>query len=159
VFSLFVFRETYEWFDISFDYFGRTTTPQQTQIAQDIFKRLHANGYLKEGQMEQLWCPKCQRYLADRYVTGTCPACKAPDARGDQCDACQKILDSVDLIDPHCKLCNSSPVKQSSTHLFLDLPKLTQELTVDSLSSLTCYQYILSSPHSATHQTLSTHFS
>jgi methionyl-tRNA synthetase len=78
--------------------------------------------------MQQFWCPKCERYLADRYVTGTCPECKAPDARGDQCDSCQKLLNSIDLLDPKCKLCQTTPVKQWSTHLFLDLPQLAQEL-------------------------------
>ncbi|KAK9764057.1 methionine--tRNA ligase mes1, partial [Basidiobolus ranarum] len=114
----------YEWFGVSFDYFGRTTTNQQTEIAQDIFLKLQDNGYLIEDTMTQLYCERCERFLADRYVEGTCPRCKYADARGDQCDQCQHLLNAIELISPRCKLDGNTPITRDSTHMFIDLPKL-----------------------------------
>ncbi|KAL1918382.1 uncharacterized protein VTP21DRAFT_3042 [Calcarisporiella thermophila] len=119
-----IHRECYEWFMISFDHFGRTTTPQQTEIAQDMFLKLHKNGYTLEESVVQLFCEKCQRFLADRYVEGTCPKCGYEDARGDQCDKCGNLLNSIELINPRCKLDGNTPITRESTHLFLDLAKL-----------------------------------
>lgn len=78
-------KEIYDWFNISFDYFGRTTTHHQTEISQEIFLKLKSNGLLNKNTVMQLWCDNCQRFLADRYVEGTCPhtSCCFPDARGD----------------------------------------------------------------------------
>ncbi|KAJ8400774.1 hypothetical protein AAFF_G00391280 [Aldrovandia affinis] len=118
----------YEWFQIDFDFFGRTTTSHQTDIAQDIFWRLHERGYLLEDTVEQLRCESCQRFLADRFVEGVCPHCRYPEARGDQCDKCGRLINAVELQDPQCKVCKETPVVQSSKHLFLDLPKLETQL-------------------------------
>ena len=63
-----IHAEIYKWFDIGFDHFGRTSTEWQTKISQDIFLKLHKNGYMEEGSLDQLFCENCQRYLADRYV-------------------------------------------------------------------------------------------
>ncbi|PWN45969.1 hypothetical protein IE81DRAFT_336127 [Ceraceosorus guamensis] len=117
-------RQVYNWFGIGFDHFGRTTTPKQTTIAQDIFLKLHKNGYLEKRSMTQLYCEKDQRFLADRYVEGTCPKCGYDDARGDQCDGCGQLLDAVELIKPHCKLCSSAPIQKESSHLFLKIDDL-----------------------------------
>ncbi|CAG8442790.1 6545_t:CDS:2 [Ambispora leptoticha] len=116
--------EVYEWFGIGFDYFGRTTTNQQTRIAQDIFLRLNENGYLVEDTMIQLYCEQHERFLADRFVEGTCPKCGYPDARGDQCDSCGQLLNAIELVNPRCKLDGSSPITKESKHMFLDLSKL-----------------------------------
>lgn len=116
--------EIYDWFNISFDYFGRTTTSQQTEIAQDIFNKLHAQNLLLTETVEQLYCETCKRFLADRFVEGTCNFCLYEDARGDQCDKCGKLINAPDLINPQCKLCKTTPHMRSSKHLFLDLPKL-----------------------------------
>ncbi|XP_069826472.1 methionine--tRNA ligase, cytoplasmic [Dendropsophus ebraccatus] len=118
----------YKWFDISFDYFGRTTTAQQTTIAQDIFNRLLQRDFLLKDTVEQLRCETCQRFLADRFVEGTCPFCNYDEARGDQCDKCGKLINAVELKKPQCKVCKQSPVVKSSRHLFLDLPKLEERL-------------------------------
>ncbi|XP_030324066.1 methionine--tRNA ligase, cytoplasmic [Calypte anna] len=123
-----IHADIYRWFDISFDYFGRTTTPHQTRIAQDIFKRLLARGFLLEDTVEQLCCESCQRFLADRFVEGTCPFCSYREARGDQCDKCGKLINAVELKSPQCKLCRSVPVVKATRHLFLDLPKLEEQL-------------------------------
>ncbi|XP_004365688.2 methionyl-tRNA synthetase [Capsaspora owczarzaki ATCC 30864] len=121
-------REIYEYFQISFDHFGRTTTPQQTEISQDIFLRALKNDTLLEESVEQLLCETCNRYLADRFVEGICPSCKYDDARGDQCDKCGKLLNAVELVEPRCKLCRSRPVVRPSRHMFLNLPMLDGQI-------------------------------
>eukprot|EP00727_Mastigamoeba_balamuthi_P006493 m51a1_g2464 putative methionyl-trna synthetase (758) ;mRNA; f:27189-29922 len=123
-----IHHKIYEWFDISCDKFGRTSTEEQTQIAQDIFLRLDANGFITQASLDQHYCPKCDKYLADRFVEGRCPMCDAPGARGDQCDKCQKVYNAIELKDPACKTCGSTPVVRASNHLFLDLPKLAPQL-------------------------------
>uniref|UniRef100_A0A8C6PH11 Methionine--tRNA ligase, cytoplasmic n=1 Tax=Nothobranchius furzeri TaxID=105023 RepID=A0A8C6PH11_NOTFU len=123
-----VHSSIYKWFQIDFDFFGRTTTEKQTEIAQDIFWRLHKNGFLVEDTVEQLRCENCQRFLADRFVEGTCPHCSYPEARGDQCDKCGRLINAVELREPQCKVCRQTPIIRSSKHLFLDLPKLERQL-------------------------------
>ncbi|CAM9938517.1 unnamed protein product [Bubo scandiacus] len=123
-----IHTDIYRWFNISFDYFGRTTTPYQTTIAQDIFQRLLARGFLLQDTVEQLRCEDCQRFLADRFVEGTCPFCSYEEARGDQCDKCGKLINAVELKNPQCKLCRGVPVVKPTKHLFLDLPKLEEQL-------------------------------
>jgi len=125
-----IHRDIYKWFDIKFDKFGRTTTPQQTTIAQDIYQHIEDNKYVLIDDVNQLYCPGCARYLADRFVEGTCPKpdCGYSDARGDQCDKCGSLLNAEELIEPKCKLCKQCPENKTSQHLFLDLPKLSDEL-------------------------------
>jgi len=126
--------EIYEWFNISFDKFGRTTTQEQTKIAQEIFWSLHRAGNTCEDSVDQLFCSACDRFLADRFVEGECPlpGCHYEDARGDQCDKCGKLINAVELIKPRCKLCSKNSGVQlevrSSKHLFIDLPKLEEGL-------------------------------
>lgn len=67
------------------------------RIAQDIFWRLHKHDFLVEDTVEQLRCENCQRFLADRFVEGTCPYCSYPEARGDQCDKCGRLINAVEL--------------------------------------------------------------
>jgi len=107
-------KAIYDWFDIDFDTFGRTSAPFHKLIAQDIFLALHRNGHLTENQVEQTYCKVCETFLADRYVTGKCPSCGSLNARGDQCEDCSSLLDAKDLIDPACSVCRSSPVIRPS---------------------------------------------
>ncbi|KAK9450152.1 tRNA synthetases class I (M)-domain-containing protein [Limtongia smithiae] len=123
-------KEVYDWFNIKFDMFGRTTTPLQTEIAQEIFLDLEKNGFLEEQTMTQLFCERHSGFLADRFVEGTCPRCGYEDARGDQCDKCGNLLDPFELINPRCKIDGSSPVPRESRHIFLSLDKLQPELEV-----------------------------
>ena len=82
-----IHKQIYDWFDCDFDKFGRTTTEWQTKITQDIFNRLHKdNKFTYEEVVEQLYDTKASTFLADRFVSGTCPLCGYHDARGDQCD-------------------------------------------------------------------------
>ncbi len=119
-----IHEEIYKWFNINFDYFGRTSTPHQTEIVQQIFKEVDARGYIKEATIEQLYCPKDERFLADRFVEGTCPHCGYEHARGDQCDNCQTLLEPTELILPKCSVCGTTPIVKSTRHLYIDLPKV-----------------------------------
>lgn len=123
-----IHRGIYEWFDISFDKFGRTPSRAQTAIGHEMFAELHANGRLVEQTMEQLFSEPLQKFLADRYVVGTCPKCRYEDARGDQCDACGSLLNPTELINPKCKLSGTTPVVKQTKHIFLDLPALSADL-------------------------------
>lgn len=118
-----IHEDIYKWFNIGFDYFGRTSTPKQTEIVQSIFKAVDEAGYISEQETEQLFCPKCNRFLADRFVEGTCPHCGSTDARGDQCDACQTLLEPTELVNPRCGVCGTTPEIRKTKHLYLDLPK------------------------------------
>jgi methionyl-tRNA synthetase len=117
-------KEVYDWFNINFDIFGRTPTPQHTQISQQIFTELYKNGYLVEQSTTQPYCEKHESFLADRFVEGTCPLCGYEDARGDQCDKCGHLLDPLELIKPRCKLDGATPVPRETKHVFLLLDKL-----------------------------------
>ncbi|CAL9768713.1 unnamed protein product [Musa acuminata subsp. burmannicoides] len=125
-----IHRDVYEWFDISFDKFGRTSAPQQTEVCQAIFHKLLDNKWLSENTMQQLYCDTCQRFLADRLVEGTCPTldCNYDSARGDQCEKCGKLLNPTELKDPKCKVCRSAPRIRDTDHLFLELPLLREKL-------------------------------
>ncbi|MEM3362154.1 MAG: methionine--tRNA ligase [Candidatus Anstonellaceae archaeon] len=121
-------KEIYEWFDISFDIFGRTTTPKHTQIVQEIFLDLYKNGYIFEKEINQPFDQKLGIFLADRYISGKCPFCGYTQARADQCDNCGKLLEFSLLIDPISKLSGTTPTIKNSKHLFLDLPKLEPQV-------------------------------
>lgn len=121
-------KAIYDWFEIGFDYFGRTTTEQQTVIAQDIFMKLYKNGYLEERTTLQPYCEHHHSFLADRFVEGTCPKCQYDDARGDQCDKCGSLLDALELINPRCKVDGTTPVPKDTTHIFMRLDKVQEDV-------------------------------
>ena len=118
-----IHKDIYKWFEINFDHFGRTSDPKQTEIVQQIFLEVDKAGYINEAEIEQLYCEHDKRFLADRFVEGTCPSCGSPSARGDQCDHCGKLLDPTELIDPKCGICGNTPILKKTKHLYLDLPK------------------------------------
>lgn len=118
----------YDWFGCSFDIFGRTANQIHHYRTQQIFKRLDANGYIRRDTLQQTFCRRCDKFLADRFVEGQCPHCGYAQARGDQCDSCGKLLEAIELWQPKCKTCGSTPEIRESTHLFLDLPKLGPKL-------------------------------
>lgn len=124
-----IHRDIYEWFGIAFDHFGRTSTPQQTEIVQDLFNDLDRNGFISEHVNEQLFCPQCERFLADRYVRGVCPSCGYEKARGDQCERCGKLLDPTDLREPKCSTCGGTPHVRQTRHLYIDLPAIMRSYT------------------------------
>jgi methionyl-tRNA synthetase len=123
-----IHAEVYDWFQVSFDHFGRTSTEKHTEITQQIFTRLDENGYISAKTIEQAYCETCGRFLADRFVRGRCPRCDYPEARGDQCESCGKLLDPMELVEPRCGVCGTAPVVRESDHLYINLPKLLPDL-------------------------------
>ncbi|MDR1893863.1 MAG: methionine--tRNA ligase [Spirochaetales bacterium] len=123
-----VHRNIYRWFNINFDKFGRTSIPEHTEITQRIFNRLDQGGYIAQKTERQLFCPRCSRFLADRYVRGTCPSCGYEGARGDQCESCGKLLNPAELMAPRCGVCSGAPVFKETTHLYINLPAILPKL-------------------------------
>ncbi len=132
-----IHQSVYAWFGISTDIFGRTSTPLHAKITHEIFNSLHKNNFFIEQEAEQPYDEKLQRFLADRFVIGTCPHCGSPDARADQCDRCGKLLTFAELISPRSKLSGTPPVLRASTHLYLDLSKSQDKLAswIDSVEA------------------------
>lgn len=124
-----VHKKVYEWFQCSFDVFGRTSSSSQATISQDIVRGLWNGGFLLERTTQQLWSEPLAMFLADRYVIGGCPGCGSGDARGDQCDACGSLLTPSELVEPRCAVTGATPSLRETTHLYLDLPALTPALT------------------------------
>lgn len=114
---------------ISFDLFTSTMTENHAATTQMLFNQLYDNGFIVERTTEQFYDPDAHRFLPDRYVEGTCPACHTPGARGDQCDACGKTLDATDLIDPTSKLTGAIPQLKETAHYFILLSKLEQAVS------------------------------
>ncbi|KAL0859026.1 hypothetical protein ABMA27_010878 [Loxostege sticticalis] len=125
-----IHNSVYRWFNIGFDYFGRTSTKEQTEISQKMFLKLKENGFVSSQSVEQLLCEKCDRFLADRFVEGTCPhpGCAYDNARGDQCDKCGKLINAIELISPRCKVCGHTPTVKPSSQLFIELGQLEPSL-------------------------------
>ncbi|NHJ46218.1 MAG: methionine--tRNA ligase [Asgard group archaeon] len=122
-------KDIYKRFGLSYDLFSRTHTQENTELTQHLFLKLHENGFIKEQEIQSLFCKNCKRNLPDRYVIGTCPKCKYEHARGDQCENCSKVLDGIDLINPQCVICGKSNTTiKKSIHLFLDLGGLEPKI-------------------------------
>jgi len=120
--------ENMKQFGISFDLFTRTTTKNHEEVVQDIFSTLYKKEYVVKKSVEAYYCKKCNRFLPDRYIEGTCPFCGNKKARGDQCDECGKILDPQELENVKCKICGTNPEIKTSDHLFLVLSKFESKL-------------------------------
>ena len=113
---------------ISFDLFTSTHTENHTKIAQEIFLKLLDDGYIYKDIMSQPFCETHGRFLADRYVEGTCPHCNFSGARGDQCDGCGNTLDPKDLIDIKHRDCETRPIFRDTEHFFLKLTAFESDL-------------------------------
>ncbi len=113
---------------LSYDLYTRTTTRNHQHVVQEIFRTLHANGYIIEQTQLGAISPSTGRTLADRYVEGVCPICGFDGARGDQCDNCGNQLDPTDLISPRSRINGEEPRFVETTHFFLDLPALADAL-------------------------------
>jgi len=108
--------------------FSSTSTDEHNKLAQDFFLNLLEAGYISKKTSKQLYDEKMKRFLADRYVEGICPHCGAEGARGDQCDACGKLIDAINLIKPRSKISGETPIIKETTHWYLNLPKFEAEL-------------------------------
>ena len=122
-------KATYDAFELSFDCFGRTTSPQNKEITYHIFSKLDENGFIDEKTIKQVYSVDDKQFLADRYITGTCPYCGYDKARGDQCENCTKVLEPTELINPKSTISGSTNLEVRETkHLFLNLPKIEKRL-------------------------------
>ncbi len=122
-------RKSFEDFGISFNNYSRTSSKIHHKTAQDFFKDLYSKNIFIEKTSEQLYDEEAQQFLADRFVTGTCPICKNKEAYGDQCESCGSSLNSSDLINPKSTLSGSLPVKKNTKHWYLPLNKYEKFIT------------------------------
>ncbi len=116
-------------FRLSFDHFGRSSSPENHALTQHFAGRLADAGLISEVLEKQIYSPADGRFLPDRYVEGTCPNCGYPRARGDQCENCTKQLDPTDLIDPRSAISGSTDLEVRETkHLYLRQSELRDDL-------------------------------
>ncbi len=106
---------------IALDAFYTTHSLENRTYAELIYGRLKEAGDISRRLVEQTYCEVDLRFLPDRFVRGTCPNCKSPDQYGDVCEVCGKTYTPADLIDPHCALCGTPPIRRTSEHLFFRL--------------------------------------
>ncbi|MET7982207.1 methionine--tRNA ligase [Streptomyces sp. NPDC005281] len=122
-------KAVYDGFELAFDYFGRSSSPENRDITQHFARRLNENGFIEERAIRQVYSPTDGRFLPDRYVEGTCPHCGYDKARGDQCENCTRVLDPTDLINPRSAISGSTDLEVRETkHLFLLQSKLQHEV-------------------------------
>jgi len=118
-----IIRKSFEDFGISFDNYSRTSRDIHHQTAQEFFTKLYEQNDFIEETSEQLFDTEANMFLADRFVTGTCPKCQNPEAYGDQCEKCGSSLNATDLINPKSTLSGATPSLKSTTHWYLPLDK------------------------------------
>ena len=118
-----IIKDSFAGLGITFDVYGRTTSETHRQTASDFFRRLNEKGEFILKTTRQLYDEQAGQFLADRYVTGTCPHCGNTAAYGDQCEKCGTSLNATDLINPRSALTGNTPVMRDTTHWFLPLDK------------------------------------
>lgn len=116
-----VIRESFAAFGIAFDNYSRTSKQNHHQTAGALFSELYEKGIFEEKVSAQLYDPEDKQFLADRYVTGTCPVCGHTEAYGDQCEACGSALSATELINPKSTLSGATPILKDTKHWFLPL--------------------------------------
>jgi methionyl-tRNA synthetase len=116
-------------FAVDIDNYTTTESPVHKEMVTALFQEMEQNGYIFAKEEERAYCRSCGRFLADRFIIGTCPKCGYPYAQGNQCDACGALLEPEMLISPHCAFCGSTEVIRKPTrHWYLDLEKLRPKL-------------------------------
>ncbi|RKS01199.1 methionine--tRNA ligase [Flavobacterium sp. 102] len=118
-----IIRQSFIDFGISFDNYSRTSSKIHHDTASEFFRKLYDNGDFIEEVTEQLYDAKADQFLADRFVTGTCPKCENPEAYGDQCERCGSTLNATDLINPKSTITGETPILKSTKHWFLPLDR------------------------------------
>jgi len=118
-----IIKKSFEDFGISFDNYSRTSAKIHHETASAFFKKLYDNGDFIEEVTEQLYDAKAEQFLADRFVTGTCPKCENPEAYGDQCERCGSTLNATDLINPKSTITGETPIIKETKHWFLPLDR------------------------------------
>ena len=116
-----IIKRSFERLGCSFDIYSRTSSETHAKTASDFFRKLYDDGKFIERTSEQYYDTEAQTFLADRYITGTCPKCGNEHAYGDQCEACGSTLSPDELVNPHSAVSGAVPVKKSTTHWYLPL--------------------------------------
>lgn len=116
-------KKSFEDFGIEFSIYSRTSSPTHYKTAQEFFLNLHKKGVFLEREDDQYYDPQVNQFLADRYITGTCPHCQNPNAYGDQCEQCGTSLNPTDLINPKSAISGAKPILKKTKHWFLPLDK------------------------------------
>ena len=116
-----IIKKSFEDFGITFDIYSRTSSKVHYQTASEIFKTIYDKGGFIEKTTEQYYDPEVRQFLADRYITGTCPHCSNEKAYGDQCEKCGTSLNATDLINPKSSISGAQPVLKPTKHWFLPL--------------------------------------
>ncbi|RLI82126.1 methionine--tRNA ligase [Archaeoglobales archaeon] len=129
------FKQIFKSLRIEFDFYGRTDKAYHHEETQKLVKKLLEKGYIYPKEIELAYCPKCERFLPDRYVEGICPYCGSI-ARGDECDqGCGRHLEPGEIKDPKCKICGSKAVFRKQKHYFFKLTEF-KDFLIDFLSGL-----------------------
>lgn len=115
-------------FDIAFDNYYTTNTPENKELSERFFAAMERSGAITTRTSPQLWCPKCGMFLPDRFVKGTCPKCGAEGQYGDSCDKCGSTYAAEELGAPRCTVCGSSPSAKDSEHLYFELEPFKEYL-------------------------------
>lgn len=122
-------KDVYMRFGLSFDYFGRSSSPQNHELTQHFYRMLNKNSFIEERGIQQIYSLDDERFLPDRYVIGTCPKCGYDRARGDQCESCASLLNPSELVEPRSAVSGSRNLElRTSKHLFLRLDTLSSEI-------------------------------
>ena len=114
-------KDSFEQMGVSFDIYSRTSNKVHHETAAAFFKKLYDDGLFEEKETEQFYDEKAKTFLADRYITGTCPVCSNPNAYGDQCEKCGSTLSPEQLINPRSTLSDAVPVKKKTKHWYFPL--------------------------------------
>ena len=122
-------------FNIDFDFFYKTSSKENIEFVQDVFKKLQDAGHIYESEIVQFYCNNDKKFLPDRYVVGTCPHCNAEEQYSDLCEKCGRVPEEIK--DPHCSICGQPPVKEKTTHFFFKLKNFSEQLT----------EYLDNAPH------------
>ncbi len=122
-------------FNIGFDYFYKTSSTENIEFVQDVFKKLNEAGHIYEKEIIQFYCSNDKKFLPDRYVKGTCPYCQAEDQYSDLCERCGRVPEEIS--NPKCSICGQTPTKEKTVHYFFKLKNFG-----DSLS-----QWLEENPH------------
>ncbi len=112
---------------ISFDFYSKTSSPENVQFTQYVFNKLRKNGHIYTQNVNQFYCEFDRKFLPDRYVKGTCPMCGAENQYSDLCEKCGSIPDQI--LKPKCAICNRSPIKKNSKHYFFRLSTFSDKLS------------------------------
>lgn len=121
------FKECFDRLGFTYDLYGKTSSEEHKNFVKEFHKTMYDGRYIYEKNVPQAYCSTCKSFLADRFVEGICPECRQ-EARGDQCDACGKLLEPELLENPRCSVCGTTPEFRESRHLYIALSWLEEEI-------------------------------